>query len=87
MIAPFASLEQAELPTKFDALTLAQTLDPHTKLNGALLSVVAGKVHQADVKIVDDVPAQFIGSSLNVTPSLYLIIIVKAVKELPPLYG
>ena len=24
---------------------------------------------------------------MNVTPSLYLIIIVKAVKELPPLYG
>ncbi len=60
MIAPFASLENAELPTKFVALTLAQTLEPHAKLNGVLLSVVAGKVHCAEDMIVDYVPAQLI---------------------------
>ena len=58
MIPPFPSSEYAESPTKFDALTLAQTLEPHAKLYGALLRTVIGILHWAELRIFDDVPGQ-----------------------------
>jgi len=37
MIAPLPALESVESPLEFVALTLAKTLEPHGRLNGAAI--------------------------------------------------
>jgi hypothetical protein len=67
--------ETSELPNEFVAMTVATTLDPEFKENGAAFKIENGIVHILLSTIALFVPSQLTGSVLKV-PSLFLIAIV-----------
>ena len=84
MTAPEPYCDSSELPYEFMATTLARMLSPHSKLKGASRRTVAGIVQ---VRSVDKVILQLVGSVINVTSSLVLIDTVYPVRADPPSFG
>ena len=73
--------------TIFVAATLAKTLEPHARLNGADKSTEIGIVQLKAYIIAAAEPSQLARSVLNVTPSLCLILMVYDDIGDTPLYG
>lgn len=82
--APAPYVEYTLDPIMFCADTIANTLDPHPRLNGVAKRTVIGT---EQIRVVELTVLQLVRSYWNVTPSNVLILTMYPVIELPPLYG
>ena len=74
--APLPGLELGEEPTMFDETTVAYTLLPHAKLNGAATKIDFG-IEQLRAETIAEVdPSQFVNCVLNVVRFFFLTLIV-----------
>lgn len=82
-MAPLPTKDSSDDPLTFVAITFAWTLEPQSRLNGALRRTEAGIEHYFAVTIAGLAPLQFTLSQENVKPSLCLIKIENDVISAP----
>ena len=75
MTAPFPAREVPELPIMLVASTVANTLEPHGRLNGATVKAITGTRQEEELITAAEVPSQS-DVDVYVSSSLCLIFMI-----------